>query len=229
MSDPFLHFTQCSGSSTNTVVDEDWKSWLRPVCYKYQCSIDPTITKLPFPDIIDNTEGIAAMHDLPLAKLVRENPRLLLADIGCGRSDAAKLWLENQFPTQLEVVTVDPYARTHEHNCAAFERISAANGADIVTSMSVVNVIPTIEERSSHYTTVHSTLTLGGTAFFKIWAGFWPERGTGKHSRCSNEGVYQANAWASSFVDEVETIFGHGNVFADNNANLIVAIKTSFR
>ncbi len=41
----------------------------------------------------------------------------------------------------------------------------------------------------------------------------------------SSRKVFQANKWASEFVTEVATIFGASNVFADNNLNLIVAMK----
>ena len=72
---------------------------------------------------------------------------------------------------------------------------------------------------------MHMVLSAGGVAYFKVWAGSWPERGTGVSHLDEGRGVFQANRWASGFQCEVESIFGAGNVFVDNNINLLVAVK----
>ena len=65
----------------------------------------------------------------------------------------------------------------------------------------------------------------GGIAYFKVWAGSWPHRGTGIPDYDNLRGVFQANAWADKFRENVAAVFGDSNVLVDNNRNLILAKK----
>jgi hypothetical protein len=122
--------------------------------------------------VIDNTEGVAGFYDLPIPSSAR-----LLADIGGGKFDTGKLWLEAKYP-DLRVVVLDPFARSPDHNNKCERIIQNANGACIVTSISVLNVIDTRYSRLQHCRVVYNCLKTNGTAYFKIWPGYYPLRGT---------------------------------------------------
>ena len=102
----------------------------------------------------------------------------LIVDIGCGRGDSAHMWLKSQFP-EVKVLAMDPYARSRQHNLHAFQEIKQATGADVVTSISVLNVIRSPHARTLHYLTLLDACRPGGVVMMKVWAGAWPRRGSG--------------------------------------------------
>jgi hypothetical protein len=166
----------------------------------------------------DNTEGIGAFMDLEFPTETR-----LVIDVGGGRYDLTKEWLQKHYPFQVEII--DPFNRSLEHNNFVVNMVLARKGADVITSMSVLNVIPELENRLQHIRFVWGLLRNGGMVFFKVWAGAWPLRGSGEAYIDVTKSVYQANKWASGFYDEVVFIFGKSNVFVKDENNLIVAFK----
>ena len=206
----FENIKHSVSSMCSNTLEDNWFEWVRPTIYKHH---------FPYPNISDNTEGIAGFHDLPIL-----NGNFILLDIGGGNSDSAKNWLKFKYPL-LNVFVVDPFARGDEHNHAVQKVIEEAGGADISTSISVLNAIQEVDFRIEHILTLHRSLKKDGIAYFKVWSGFWPVRGTGKGEFDVTRNVFQANAWASKFNDEVSAVFGHNNVFSDNNLNMLVARK----
>lgn len=192
-------------TSTNTV-EEDWVQWKAPKVYRHTAE-----KSIAYPDIHDNTEGIAGFCDLPIPKGAK-----LLIDIGGGKYDGGKAWLEHKY-LGLNVLVVDPFCRTKTHNELCKQILNEKGGADVATSISVLNVIQGRDHRLMHCIDVHDSLKDGGVAFFKVWAGFWPERGTGT----AHDG--QANAWSQHFLPEVKAVFG--NAVNDCALNLIIAQK----
>ena len=172
-----------------------------------------------FEPVIDNTEGIAGVEDLKIPPNTN-----LLVDVGGGEFDAVKTWLEGNRGVQ-EVLVMDPFTRTTKHNQDVQQRIIGAHGADVVTSISVLNVIPELSNRVRHLVLVYHILKEGGIGFFKVWPGMWPERGWGQATSDGARGVWQANKWVTEFVPEVEAVFGADNVRCDANRNLLVAHK----
>ena len=203
---------ELNGSGTNTII-ENWENWRGPPVYHYQSN------ELLFPSIEDNTEGIGGFNDL----IIQDRNRILL-DIGGGKHDAAKWWMLNKYP-HLTFYTVDPYFRSKEHNEEIQNIIENIGGADIVTSMSVLNVIEDRKPRLRHCSNVYDALKPKGIAYFKIWAGWWPDRGSSVAFRNIEEDIFQSNSWAHTFKSDVESAFGQGNVFVEDNKNLIIAIK----
>eukprot|EP00418_Pyrodinium_bahamense_P094018 CAMPEP_0179028872 /NCGR_PEP_ID=MMETSP0796-20121207/9764_1 /TAXON_ID=73915 /ORGANISM="Pyrodinium bahamense, Strain pbaha01" /LENGTH=308 /DNA_ID=CAMNT_0020725017 /DNA_START=101 /DNA_END=1027 /DNA_ORIENTATION=+ len=185
----------------------------------------PAGLQLPYPKIRDNTLGAGAYADvlelLP-STAAPGRPKRLLLDVGAGRSDAAKRFVEAAKPGW-RVVVADPYNRSEAENANAQREVEKAGGADAVASMSVLNVIAEQDSRAEHISLVRRALRPGGIAIFKVWAGLWPERGTGAPSMDASGDSFQANAWASTFLPDIEAEFGKGNAYADNNLNLIVA------
>lgn len=175
-----------------------------------------------YPTIIDNTEGISGFEDLKIPVDAK-----LLLDIGGGKYDISKYWMEKKYP-HLSVLIVDPYNRSKEHNVNVQKTIESVGGADVVTSLSVLNVIRNKKIRENHIRLMYYTLKDGGIAFFKVWAGRFPERGTGKEIYDPEKEIYQANVWADYFREEIVSIFGEKNVIIDNNKNLIICIKKNF-
>lgn len=186
----------------------------------------PVGAELPYPAIRDNTEGAPAFADV-LELLPRPRPGrrgLLLLDVGAGSSDAAKRFVEARRP-DCRVLPADPYNRPAAENAAAQRAVEEAGGADVVTSMSVLNVVQEREARAEHLRLLRQAVRPGGLALFKVWAGFWPERGSGRPTVDEARESFQANAWASAFLPEVEEVFGQGHAYAENNLNLIVAVR----
>lgn len=177
-------------------------------------------TGLPFPTIRDTTEGVAAFSDIILPQ------GALLVDIGAGKYDHVKKYLETQYKG-LKCIPVDPYNRTIEHNEASRCFVEGKGGADVVTSMSVLNVLATQKLVSDHIKLVHRVLRPGGIAYFKVWAGMWPERGTGVAHVDNERGVYQSNRWACAYRESVVAVFGADNVFVDAERHLIVCSKNT--
>lgn len=186
--------------------------------------IPPVGLPLPYPSINDNTEGAAAFRDILelLPEPLPGHSELLLLDVGGGRSDAGKRFLQTAKP-RCRVVVADPYNRSETENAATQHAIEDAGGADVATSMSVLNVIQESQVRADHIGLLHRALRPGGIALFKVWPGLWPERGTGRPAADPTQDSFQANAWASAFLPEVEAVFGPGRAYADNNLNLVVA------
>lgn len=159
---------EISSVSTNTL-DENYESWAGPIRYQPEHNC-----KFVLPDILDNTEGIAAFADLRCPVNAK-----LWVDIGGGASDAPSKWLENKYPG-LIVMVIDPFARSHEHNISIQIHLKSSGLADVVSSMSVLNVISNLENRLRHCLVMFNALKVGGTAYFKVWAGLWPLRGSGQ-------------------------------------------------
>eukprot|EP00933_Yihiella_yeosuensis_P021354 TRINITY_DN16902_c0_g1_i1.p1 TRINITY_DN16902_c0_g1~~TRINITY_DN16902_c0_g1_i1.p1 ORF type:complete len:425 (-),score=73.02 TRINITY_DN16902_c0_g1_i1:17-1291(-) len=191
----------------------------------------PKSLMLPYTRIRDNTTGAAAFADIldllptgprdSASSASGGNPRILL-DVGAGKSNAAKLFLESAKPGW-RYVAADPYNRSEEENSTAQRAVEDAGGADAVCSMSVLNVIAEKASRIEHIRLCHDALRQSGLAFFKVWAGYWPERGSSVPSVQADKDIYQSNSWASAFKEEVEQVFGAGKAYVDNNLNLIVA------
>lgn len=157
---------EITSESTNSV-EEDWKTWSSPKSYAPNCVGI-------YPHILDNTEGIAGFADLPIPRDSK-----LLVDIGGGKFDSSKLWLESKYPG-MTVLVMDPFRRNRKHNEECQQLIVEKGGADVATSISVLNVIQNQSFRLKHCVSMYSLLKPGGVAYFKIWAGSWPLRGTGR-------------------------------------------------
>ena len=130
-------------------------------------------------DFFDNTEGVAAFADLPIPI----GRAAVLLDVGGGGSSAGEDWLVATYGPALRVYVADPFHRSAQHNAKVQRAIEAAGGADIVTSNSVLNVLCSASDRAAHVRMVYSALKEGGTAYFKVWAGFEPLRGSGRGGR----------------------------------------------
>lgn len=177
---------------------------------------------LPYPPIADDTESISGMVDLVRNGWVK--PSAIVLNLGGGRFDGAPRWIANQVPN-IKILTADPFQRTMEHNLAVQTEIEAAGGADVVISISVLNVIKEVNNRVEHAVIAHRSMKDGGLAYFKVWAGCWPERGLGNGIQDLERGTYQLQRWADAYLLELEAVFGAGQVFADNTRNLLIAVK----
>jgi hypothetical protein len=176
-------------------------------------------TGIYYPDIIDNTEGIAGFSDLYFP-----SKKILLLDVGGGSSDVSKKWVECNYKN-IRFLVVDPYKRSYEHNRKIETEVKLNGGADIITSMSVLNVIPDKVTRIQHILYVYQYLRYGGTAYFKIWPGFYPERGSGLGVFDFERKVFQSNCWVSFYVSEVASVFGNENIILEFSKNLLIANK----
>ena len=205
-----------SSAASNSCLEE-WKSYVGPSVYSSSAARDST--GLPYVDIVDNTEGISGVADLYIP-----SDATLVVDVGGGKSDAAKLWSESRTPS-LTYLVADPFGRSPSHNASVQSLVESRGGADVVLSISVLNVIRDDGIRSRHVAVVHKAVKVGGVAYFKVWAGVWPSRGTGVGTYNKEMDVYQANRWCGGFKEEVGAYFGIENVIVDYSRNLLTAIK----
>jgi len=164
----------------------------------------------------ENTSGVVAFSDIPFIGGI-----MRVLDVGGGQSDQNKDYMART--KGVELLVWDPFNRSDQHN-KAVKRSIKLQLADAATSMSILNVIPNIEARLAHITTVMQATKVGGFCYFKVWSGEGENKGTGVAIETSE--AYQANAPAKRFLNEIRAVFGLENVYLDEMVqNLIVAKK----
>ena len=164
---------------------------------------------------MDNTEGVGGFMDLPL----RGQKNL---DLGGGSFDSTTTWL--WLNRGVRNYVHDTYARSATHN-KGIEKEMFDGRSPSVTSISVLNVIPSKEERREHIQTAFDALIPGGQAFFKVYKG----DGTRVAGQKEDEGFFQHNQPAGYFLAEIQEVFqhqgGHAELF--EASNLITATKAA--
>jgi hypothetical protein len=161
-------------------------------------------------DVLDDTEGLAAMDTLPFENGSRN------LDIGGGRFDeSSKHILKWYGVTNL---VYDPYGRSEEHNSNVIGEVKK-DPVDSVTSNSVLNVVLDEKERGAHITLAYDSLKSGGVAFFKVWRE--------NNNSIPDPEKSQSNKEARHYVGEIQGIFGRDNVelIRDDIGNTIFAYK----
>lgn len=177
--------------------------------------------------LIDNTEGMPAFVDLLVLGVLplpqQEQPTLL--DIGGGKNGCAGQLLRS---IGFDYHTFDPYNRTVEQN-RLVEALLEDRQIDYITSMSVLNVIPTPDARLAHIQMAYDLVKPGGRVYFKVWSGPPNLRGQ-SFSEYFDSGGYQSYVYASEYFDEIVSIFGQDAVTViDDHTflshNLLIADK----
>lgn len=165
---------------------------------------------------VENTDGVSAFSDIKFDKRVKR-----VLDVGGGKYDCNCNYMQRT--RNIELLVWDPYNRSSSHNTLVQTEV-VHNNVDAATSMSVLNVISEPEARLAHINTLKAALVIGGKAYFKLYLGEPPLRGS--YLPFITESYYQANSYADRFLREIEIVFGIGNVHIDKSVpNLIVAIK----
>ena len=219
-----LEMQACDSTANADVQGHDISNYKGPTVYKYKeykKSSDPddssTSSALPYADVVDNTESIAAFEDI--LELIPEDA--FLVDVGGGQYDSASKWVERQ-KSSVSMMVADPFNRPIEHNKKVQEEVAKRGGADLVTSMSVLNVIPDLSSQTWHVWLLHHILKPGHLAIFKFYAGLWPERGSRIQTvsaplvdPTSANSQAQNNAFADAYAPLIAKVFGAGNIFAD--------------
>ncbi|MBX9586820.1 MAG: hypothetical protein K2X50_06140 [Gammaproteobacteria bacterium] len=168
-----------------------------------------------YSDLSENTAGPNAFSDILFDKKTKK-----ILDVGGGKFDHNRDYMKIR---KIDLLVWDPYGRDTTHNNHV-EGIVKKAPVDSATSMSVLNVIQEVKVRLKHINTLKAAIKIGGKAYFKIWPGELPLKGS--YYPTGNHLYYQANAYADRFLREIETIFGPGNVMLDHRVqNLIIAIK----
>lgn len=210
-----------TSAATNTV-DADALTYAGATIYQSTHTL-----QLPYLPIADDTEGIAGLEDVAhIVQLIRPSGhRCLVLNLGGGAFDGPATWLSER--TGCTVHTADPFRRDAAHNEAVQSAVEAAGGADVVASISVLNVIAEQTNRLAHISLARRALRPGGAACFKVWGGCWPERGTGAAADDTERGTHQMHAWASAFEAEVGAVFGADAVYVDNVRSMLVAVRAA--
>ncbi|MDR3550481.1 MAG: hypothetical protein P4L31_03645 [Candidatus Babeliales bacterium] len=157
-------------------------------------AIDPITGK------IDDTVGFGAFDSI-MQSLRPTCPYNF--DNGGGAYDDATNYVK--FAYNIENMVYDPFMREQEYNESVLE-CARQHPFDCCTSLSVLNVIDTLESRMEHISLCFMVLKRGGYTFFKVWPG----DGTGIPLKTACE--YQSNQNASYYLDEIKLIFGAENV-----------------
>lgn len=161
---------------------------------------------------LDDTEGFGAYMDLPLKPLTRN------FDNGGGTHDYNTKFLLKHYGVENRVY--DPFQRSDEENTKVLAEVEKQS-FDSATSMSVLNVIDHVPARFDHIYLSCQAIKAFGAAYFKVYEN----NRSGKEEWHSYG--YQANRQAKEFQEEVEQVFGKGNVVTDTLRHLIIAYKNS--
>ncbi len=168
-----------------------------------------------YSDLSENTAGPNAFSDILFDKKTK-----IILDVGGGKFDYNRDYMQKR---NIDLLVWDPFGRDTHHNNHV-EGIVKKAPVDAATSMSVLNVILEVNVRLKHINTAKAAIKIGEKAYFKIWPGEQPLKGS--YYPTGNHLYYQANAYADRFFREIEIIFGPGNVILDHKIpNLIIAIK----
>ncbi len=161
---------------------------------------------------LEITEGFGAYLDFCL------RPNSKNFDNGGGSHDYNTQFLKNYHGVSNYVY--DPFQRSEEVNATTLNEIKK-HDFDTATSNSVLNVINTHEARIKHISLSCEALKEGGIAYFKIYPG---DRSQVEKKLADS---YQSNRSAASYQEEVEQVFGKGNVVVDGKREMIIAYKNS--
>jgi hypothetical protein len=161
-------------------------------------------------DVLDDTEGLAAMDTLPLKKGSRN------LDLGGGHFDGPSKHIWKSY--RVTNLVYDPYNRSKNHNSNIRAKVRK-HPVDSVTSCSVLNVILDKTKRKAHIQFAYKSLKSEGIAFFKIWRG--------NNSRIPNTETFQSNKEAKYYLKEIQKVFGRANteLIKDDIGNTIFAYK----
>lgn len=200
------------------LINDAWKAEHQSVTSSVTNDNDLPAPSMQLLEDGDNTAGVNAFYDIQFDSGVKR-----ILDVGGGQFDCNRQYMKRE--RNVDLLVWDPFNRTPAHNASVKADIMKRK-ADAVTSMSVLNVVPEPEVRLAHITTLKAALVVDGKAYFKIWPGERPLRGS--YLPAATTDSYQANSYADRFMREIEIVFGIGNVSLSTTVpNLIVAMKKS--
>ena len=165
---------------------------------------------------VDDTEGFGAFDSL-IQLFKPECPKNF--DNGGGAFDDNTHYLKDKY--NIQNVVYDPFMRPQPHNEAVLKQVQESS-FDCCTSISVLNVIDSAAARAIHINLCYNALKEKGTAFFKVWPG--DKSGIPLKS----DDRYQSNQEAATYLNEIQKVFGAGNVDLINEKT-IKAIKMTIK
>lgn len=163
-------------------------------------------------DQLETTEGFGSYLDFCL------KPNTRNFDNGGGSHNYNSLFLKDYLG--VTNVVYDPFQRPEQENLIALTEASKHN-FDTSTSNSVLNVIDHKESRKKHIMLCCEALKNGGIAYFKVYPG------DNSQKEQWFENSYQSNLSAKAYQEEVEEVFGKGNVVTNVERHMIIAYKNS--
>lgn len=161
---------------------------------------------------LETTEGFGAYIDFCL------RPNSKNFDNGGGTHDYNSEFLNKYLGVKNFVY--DPYQRDEKNNQKVLAEV-AKHDFDTATSNSVLNVIDDPQARYDHILLSCKALNEHGIAYFKVFPGDCSQ------IEVRGDDGYQSNRPASTYQEEVEEVFGKGNVVVDISRNMLIAYKNS--
>lgn len=147
--------------------------------------------------------------------MVSFKPGTVNLDYGGGKFDNASEYLAQKDVTNL---IFDKFNRSNDHNRDVIKKVRQNGGADTATCSNVLNVIKERDIRVNEVIkNIKNMLKPGGVAYFTVYEG------TGAGDSKETKAGYQLNKKTADYVEEIEEVFGDGNV--QRKGKLIIAKK----
>ena len=167
-----------------------------------------------------NGKANGGMGRVPvLFKNINWKSGTLNLDYGCGEYSTSERIKEFLSDKGVEYVGYDKFNRTEQENKEAIKAVRDNGGADTVTCANVLNVIKERDVRVNEVIkNIYNLLKNGGTAYFDVYEDKKKDgpKQTGKDK-------FQLFKGIDEYVEEVEEIFGEGNV--TRKGKLLIAKK----
>lgn len=154
-----------------------------------------------------------------LFKKISWSPNTVNFDYGCGYKSTQERISEFLADKGVEYIGFDKFNQTSAEQEEAWAAVDSAGGADTATCANVLNVVKERDVRVNEIiANVYDVLKPGGVAYFDVYEGDKSSAGgqTGKDN-------YQLKRPVDGYVEEIEEIFGEGNVKL--KGKLIIAKK----
>jgi len=168
-------------------------------------SANTSINKTKAPAIVKLVEKVNGFHD-----------GQHVFDFGCGKyPETTKAAILDNY--DLIYAGFDPYNRTSNENSRASFLIPMQH-ANVVLCSNVLNVIQKSGDRRVSLVLMRNRLQKGGILYLTVYEG--NKSGKGKKTK---EDCWQENRPTQDYVQEIENVFGKGNV--TRKGKLIIATK----
>lgn len=147
-------------------------------------------------------------------------PETINLDYGGGRYDQGTDFMSKR---GIKNLVYDAFNRNAAHNRRVENYINRNGGADTSTCANVLNVIKEPAIRHSVIQNIYDLLKPNGTAYFTTYEGNKSGKGDTSIKRQGIATSYQNHRDTKTYIEEIEDVFGKGNVSIKNK--VITAVK----
>ena len=143
-----------------------------------------------------------------LFKKIQWAPGTVNFDYGCGYKSTQDRITEFLAEKGVDYIGFDKFNQTPQEQNAAWAAIEENGGADTATCANVLNVVKERDVRVNEIiANIYDVLKPGGVAYFDVYEG--DKSSTGGQTGKDN---YQLKRPVDGYLEEIEEVFGEGNV-----------------